>query len=79
MKIILKNAGAQFTSHNSKYRIQIFDIAVTYKEVYPLNVELQKLVRGDRNRVTLVQYSTLVSAVGLCLEPGRSNQRMSWK
>jgi hypothetical protein len=43
MKIILKNADVECTTNNSKQQIQILIIAITYKECYPLNIELQKL------------------------------------
>ena len=41
--------------------------------------EFPNYVGGDRNPVTLVQCLTLVSAVGACLEPGRSTRRIDWK
>ena len=42
-------------------------------------INLFVCVGGDRNPVTLVQWFTLVFAVGLWLEPGRSIRRIGWK
>jgi hypothetical protein len=38
MKIILKNAGAYPLHITQQQRIQIFNIAVTHKRIYPLKV-----------------------------------------